>query len=117
MLFALFSAIQSTQQWRDAQSLKKISSYANSSDWYRLAASGQAQVVICGKSEISSHILKRTVLFQKLVVGVGRVGLAGETASSFCAGNPHKLLRIVKRQRPQQERIHHTEDRNIGPDS
>ena len=53
------------------------------------------------------------MLRQECFVGVGRIGLRRKPASSRNTGNPHQLLRIMKRQWLQQNGIHDTENRDI----
>ena len=53
----------------------------------------------------------------KLLIGSHRIGHGGETAHAPIAGHPYEPLRIAKRQGPQQNGIHHAEDRDIGADA
>jgi hypothetical protein len=52
----------------------------------------------------------------KLVVGIGGVCGAGLAALGGGRRDPHQAVRILKRQRPQQQRIHHAEHCNVCPD-
>ena len=50
---------------------------------------------------------------QKCFIGIGRIRLRREAASSWNTGDPHQLLRIMKRQWLQQDGIHDAENRDI----
>src|ERR1700677_943458 len=48
------------------------------------------------------------------VVAVSGIGCAGDAALIRRRRNPHQLLRIGKRQRAQQQRVHYAEDSNVS---
>ena len=75
------------------------------------------EIIGNGEGEVAGNTLKRTIPVPELFVNIRRVGQAGEPAGVLRLLNPDKLPGVAKRQRPQEDPIHHAEYRDIGADS
>src|SRR3954463_10149523 len=82
-----------------------------------LAVSREFEIVGPCKSEVAADRLKGTGLLLKVLRCIRSVSPAGFPALCPLLDNPHKLLRIAKRQRPQKNRIHHAKNSNVRADA
>src|SRR6185312_17218209 len=86
------------QNGLDAENLEEISNHLDTSGGLRLTTPGKAQVVRRGEGFISGHILIDAALFPELFVCIRRICGARKPAVARRWCNPHKQMRIGKRQ-------------------
>src|SRR5215469_8034386 len=97
----------------DAEGLKESFSNKHSCSRHRLAVPGELEIVGSGKGKVTTDRLKRAVPLLKILCSIRGIGSTGFSGTGLLLYNPYQLLRIVKRQRAQQNRIHHAKDHDI----
>ena len=101
----------------DAEKLKEVGDDVDAGGGYGCAAAIEAEVAGAGKGEVSGHILKGAAVHAELVVGVGGVGGARQAALGGRRRDPHQAIRVLERQRSQENRVDHAEDGDVGADA
>ena len=117
VVHAFLSGEQPPQRGLNAQRVKEVSAHHKTGNRSRLVPPDQLKVVGAGESEVARHLLKRMVSLLKLLGSVGRIGHAGFPACGILGQDPYQLLRIWKRQRSQQNRVHYAEDGDVRANS
>src|SRR5205823_1577061 len=89
---------------------KKVRRHDASLQMHRLAASGENDVLIM----IRGDVLEDVVLIAQIEEVRIRIRTTDNSARLVLFENGHQCFRILIRQRPQQDRIHHTENGSVG---
>ena len=97
------------------ENFKEVPDHLHPCGRLRLSAPRQPIIVRARERLIPRHVLIRPRLRLELLIRIGRVRRARQSAFLRRRSNPHQLLRFRKRQRPQQNRIHHAEYRDVRP--
>jgi len=78
---------------------------------------GELDVIARRKCKVTRDVLKGVILRPEFLISISGIGFAGEAALARSRSHPKYLLGVSKRQWTNQDRIHHTEDRDVGADA
>src|SRR3954447_25217821 len=115
VLEEFFRSEQTSQGRFYTESLKEAFRNENACRRCRLAVPNELEIVGPSESEVAADRLERVILLLEILSGVCRIGFARLAGFRILLDDPYQLLRIAKRQWPQQNRIHHTEDSDVCP--
>ncbi len=99
------------------QQREEILRHRHAAEPLRLALPGEFVVAHAIESHISGEIGERLILLAQIQQMPHLRGLAGQAVGLIVIGQPDQLAGIAKRQRTQQQRVHHAEDGGTGADA
>src|ERR1043165_7376657 len=102
-----------TQKWWNTKERKEVGSDSVCSNTFRLTVARDVKALLGSRS----HVNERLVLCFPISVVCGRGRVAREAREGCVFPNNYQLLRIAKRQGPQQNGVYNAEDRGVGADT